>query len=404
MRLIKNLLIYILAILVILQCYSLLSMIMPNRYFYIAINLVLILLIISEKRIILNSQVGMLLICYIIFMALLFTSGYYRNFEFILSVYIPFPLFILFTMTKNNFERFMEYFTNVILVISILSLVFFVFGSLMGVIQPTGYYPYTEVGWGTNNYKDYYHLYCEGQTVFALGYSGVRNIALFVEGPMLTYVISLAMYYELFLRENGFRKIVIGVFIATIGTSFSTTGILIAILLMYIKFYEVIKQNKYIKYILTPFIIIVVGYLSLWVMKDKFASNVYSASARTDDILASFKCFFSDIFNGVGYQNLDAIEPYRSFLRTKAGLSTGLGAILAYGGLLWGIWYIIPLVMAVKNYILRSSSRNENGFIIMANALLLVTVVQNRVLCTMVNAIAWYFILKTKKAIRMKGI
>ena len=137
MRLIKNLLIYILAILVILQCYSLLSMIMPNRYFYIAINLVLILLIISEKRIILNSQVGTLLICYIIFMALLFTSGYYRNFEFLLSVYIPFPLFILFTMTKNNFERFMEYFTNVILVISILSLVFFVFGSLMGVIQPT---------------------------------------------------------------------------------------------------------------------------------------------------------------------------------------------------------------------------------------------------------------------------
>ena len=46
-----------------------------------------------------------------------------------------------------------------------LSLIFFVFGSLMGIIKPTGYYPYTEIGWGKNNYSDFYHLYCEGQTV-----------------------------------------------------------------------------------------------------------------------------------------------------------------------------------------------------------------------------------------------
>ena len=101
---------------------------------------------------------------------MLFISGYYRNFEFLLSVYLPFPLFLLFIMNTNSLEWFMEAFTNIIFIICILSLIFFVFGSLMGIIKPTGYYPYTEIGWGKNNYSDFYHLYCEGQTVVALYY------------------------------------------------------------------------------------------------------------------------------------------------------------------------------------------------------------------------------------------
>ena len=328
------------------------------------------------------------------FLHSLFTSGFYRNFEFVLSIYLPFPLFLIFIMNSNNLEKFMEAFTNVVFMISALSLVFFVLGSLLNIIQPTGYYPYTEIGWGTNNYRDFYHLYCEGQTVFALGYSGVRNIALFVEGPMLTYVISFALYYELFFRRLGFRKIVIVTFIITVATSFSTTGILIAIFLMYIKFYEIVKKSKVIKYLIIPIVICIVGYSLFWVVEDKFVSNVYSASARADDILASFKCFFSDIFNGVGYQNMEAIAPYRLFKRTGAGLSTGLGAILAYGGVLWGFWYITPFIIAIVNYIKKPKIRIKMAFIIMAFALLLVTVVHSRVLCTIINAICWYFILQ----------
>ena len=62
---------------------------------------------------------------------------------------------------------------------------------------------------------------------------------------MLTYVIGFAMYYELFFRSLGFRKSFIGVFIITIATSFSTTGILIVIFLMYMKFYDFVKKNKF---------------------------------------------------------------------------------------------------------------------------------------------------------------
>ena len=46
---------------------------------------------------------------------------------------------------------------------------------------------------------------------------------------------------------------------------------------------------------------------------------------------------------------MDAIESYRLFKRSNAGLSTGVGAILAYGGLLWGSWYIVPFIVAIAN-------------------------------------------------------
>lgn len=98
MKYVKKILIYLLAILVILQCYSLLSMIVPNRYFYISINLLLIFLIFCELKIKRNLRIEMLIIGYLSLVTLLFTSGFYRNFEFVLSIYLPFPLFLIFIM------------------------------------------------------------------------------------------------------------------------------------------------------------------------------------------------------------------------------------------------------------------------------------------------------------------
>ena len=400
MKLLKNSLTYILALLIILQCYSLLSMLLPNRYFYIAIAVLLLTIIFCGKKIKQKNSLLLLGIIYVVIMFTLLVNVYYRNMEFLFSVIIPFPLFLMYSIKRENIEGFFEAYTNIVFVIACLSLFFFIFGSVLGIVKETGYYPYTTVGWGTNNYHDYYHLYCEGQEVYALGYSGVRNIALFVEGPMLTYVLSIAFYYELFLREKGYRKIYIFVMILTYITSFSTTGLLLVLGLLYLKFYTDIKNNKFVRYLFVPLIIALVIYGGVFILKDKFVSNVYSSSVRTDDILASFKCFLANCINGVGYQNLHALDPFRRFFRNNAGLSTGLGAIFAYGGFTWGIWYLIPLIIAIKNYILEPKSRKIMGLILMLNALLLVTVVHSRILCTITNALSWTFILQTRRNIK----
>ena len=94
---------------------------------------------------------------------------------------------------------------------------------------------------------------------------------------------------------------------------------------------------------------------------------------------------------------MKAIDPYRSLKISDPGLSTGIGAILAYGGMEWGIWYFIPFIIAIKNYITNKNNKKNMTFVIMSFFLLLVTVVQNRILCTVVNSVCWYIVLNEKK-------
>lgn len=388
---------YTLALLIILNCYSLVCMIYPNQIFYILTNINFVLLFLLRGKIKLRKNISVLIAAYIFCMLLLIIRGFF-SYEFILSCVLPFVLAALYFDRTDVVLEFWEKYTNIIAVICLLSLVFFVFASNLHLISPTAIYSPDEVGWGTNVYKDYFHLYCEGQEVYALGYSGVRNIALFVEGPMLTFVGCLALYYELFLRVKGIRKIVAASLIIAIASSLSTTGLLLIAIMLYLRFYDKIKKNKLIKFAILPIVVVVLVYLSVYVVQDKFANNVYSASVRVDDILSTLKCFVSDPINGIGYNNLRGIDPFRLYRRADAGLSTGLGGILAYGGLLWGVWYVIPVILAVKKYISHPKYRNFLGFIFLYIALLIVTVVQSRILCTVCMTMSWIITMDPKIA------
>ena len=378
-------------------------MIIPNRYFYLTILAVVGGLIFLGKKIKMSRNVLFLAIGYTAGMCLLFASSSYRTMEFLCCVVLIFPLFVVYANDSDNRYDFMEAYTNIMLVISALSLFFFVFSSLLGIIKPTGYYPHTLIGWGRNNYYDYYHLYCEGQVISALGYRGIRNISIFVEGPMLAYTLSIALYYELFFRKKGFRKWAVITAILTIITSFSTTGYILVMLLLYFKFRDVIRRYKYFKLLMIPLLLVAVVYGVNYIITDKLANNIGSTTIRIDDIWTCLKCFAGNVIKGVGYQNIDGLGIYRTIQRSNAGLSTGLGGILAYGGLVWGIWYLIPLITAVKRFITVSESRCNMGFVLMVMFLLGVTVVHSRVLCTVINAMCWLLIIQKNNAYNIGG-
>lgn len=128
MKLLKNSLTYILALLIILQCYSLLSMLLPNRYFYIAIAVLLLTIIFCGKKIKQKNSLLLLGIIYVVIMFTLLVNVYYRNMEFLFSVIIPFPLFLMYSIKRENIEEFFEAYTNIVFVIACLSLFFFIFG------------------------------------------------------------------------------------------------------------------------------------------------------------------------------------------------------------------------------------------------------------------------------------
>lgn len=123
MKYLRKIGIYLLIILIIIQCYSLLSMIISNKYFYIVIDLLMLLLILSKKKIKMKKSYLIIAGIYVLVLSTLFISGYFRNLEFIFSVILPFPLFIIYLQGDNALE-IGEIYTNIVFVIALLSLFF----------------------------------------------------------------------------------------------------------------------------------------------------------------------------------------------------------------------------------------------------------------------------------------
>ena len=89
---------------------------------------------------------------------------------------------------------------------------------------------------------------------------------------------------------------------------------------------------------------------------------------------------------------MKVVNSYCEIYREIPGLSTGMGAVFAFGGILLGMWYLIPIVVALYKFVCYPEERNKMGLVILVGALFCVTIVQTRVLCTMMNAINWLII------------
>lgn len=215
----------------------------------------------------------------------------------------------------------------------------------------------------------------------------------FVEAPMFNYVLCLALYYELFLNRANFRKLHTAILIVALITTFSTTGLISAIILLTIKYYS--RMKKWVQFILLPAILALCIIIVYIFVLDKVNNNFHSTSVRMDDIQSCTKCFLDNFWIGAGYENMSALRRYR-ILNVGDTLSSGLSGILAFGGVLLGIWYVLPIFIAIIRFI-KNINRSQMGWILFTSLLLVFTVVQTRVLCTMVNAISWIYIFEAKK-------
>jgi hypothetical protein len=134
------------------------------------------------------------------------------------------------------------------------------------------------------------------------------------------------------------------------------------------------------------------GYL---LIIEKLSTGYTSTMVRIDDILACGKCFLKNPLYGTGYQNIESLNPYRLVLRANAGLSSGLGGIFAFGGIMWGFWYVCPIVVSIFQICKKRRINLYYLFNILMGCLLLVTVVQNKVISVMFCALSWIVILES---------
>ena len=211
----------------------------------------------------------------VLFLLVLFIFGLYRT--------------SIDSINHNSLEL-MKKIINVVFVLAIISIVFWILGSVLKVLETN-----VEIIVTRNkiiqNIKGYYHLYYESQMENTFGFNFYRNCGIFYEAPKYSLLLSIALMMEVFLvkRKVTFKAIML---IVTIISTFSLTGIVLVVFVVLSNF-MISKSNlkifSYIKWVsifsLILITLIIIGNL----LNVKSTTNSYSD--RLDDYIAGYKAW-----------------------------------------------------------------------------------------------------------------
>lgn len=285
----------------------------------------LILILTGGKKYRLQPLTPLFFIIYVLWALVLYFNGTGDN-TFILKFFGIFPLLILY-LALGGFSRFKEILkavVNVMLLISVVSLFFYILGTVLNII------PSTEIiysDWAGTYFPSWFNIYFEAQPF--------RNCGIYPEAPMYNICLVVALSSEYFFFERNKWKII--VFVIAILTSTSTTGIfaLLGLILLHVlgKLHEgslsPIKTAFTIVVILFTFIIVL--YIGNDVLEMKSQTDSYAD--RTVHIKRALTIFQQNVFLGSGYG------------KNGVGSSNSLFIILADGGIWMSLLYGFSLVL-----------------------------------------------------------
>ena len=289
----------------------------------------------------------------IIFVVVLFSVSTDNLFRF-LSRFIIFPFCVLYFASAASVEQktyLFKSFVNWAALIAWISVLFFG-ASTIGMIGESGL---IKADWfGT--YGNYYNLYFSSpyQMIDWFGTGIRRNLGIFVEGPMYMIVLIMALLFSLVIKDYyPIAKWKVNGIVLAILTTASVTGYIFLMLIGFIctvyKYRN--KQNQMIVGT-TGFLLAAVAGCALFIAKSGTASYI----ARFDDYIAGNRCWLQSPMIGNGYENIDLLRRYMSTNREwNQGFSNTIFSVLAYGGLV----FVVPFVMPVVHGILHASSEHD---------------------------------------------
>lgn len=266
-----------------------------------------------------------------------------------LLIYFFYQFFLM-----GDYVHFFLKFRNIVIIIAVMSLFFWIL-SLLGV--PTN--SSTIVNWGVNsNINGYWNLHYIAQgNISFLGFSLIRNTGIFVEAPMFSYVLCVALQIELFINPK-LNKINCLILLVTIFSTTSTGGMIVSLISLF--YYIVLSKKVGIDYfralicILAFLAVIIVIY---YLLTNKYNSDWSSSyNIRMDDYKAGIESWKQHIIFGNGIGNYDSIVKFMNPQRLYAsqyingitGFSNGITMVLAYGGIALLMFYLLPTIFGIK--------------------------------------------------------
>ena len=312
--------------------------------FYGTVFLCLLLLLYSKRPVRLE---GILIVYFFGSFLPLFNVYPGAEKQYIKLYWVILPLFMLYfiSLRRVSFDRissFLIKYSNIVTILALISLIYWVLGSNLELIQPTMFVPNSWKGDGVSLIPTYHFIYFETQQSSFMGYETVRNSGIFNEGPMYNMILCVALSMELFLRprKSLWRIIVLAI---TIVTTFTTTGfffLTFAGAWIVFKFFS--QKGRFLLLTILPLLVIGVMNFSESVVEDKESSSGEgSLRSRTTDILTCIEIGMDNPLLGQGLFTKKAAEAEGG----TYGYSNSLFTLFADGGLYTVFLYVAALVL-----------------------------------------------------------
>lgn len=303
-----------------------------------------------------------------------------------LDVIIMFTLLYYALYCNDKLPRVMQFYVDIVTIIGIISLLFWILGSNLHLINTNKYILST---WSSfNNWAQlvpsYFNIYFEPQQINGL----IRNSAIFPEAPMASLHFTVALSIEWLLRKNDkFHIAKLVILIICIISTFSSTGYIAVILLVCYKI--LLSKNAFISRIKPVIIVVViVGIIVIQnILSQKLVTE--SGSIRIDDYVAAYNAWKDNPIMGLGIAS-SKIQNYMSLWRGyNLGFSNTIMDILAHGGIYVSLIYVLALIYSIKESF-KYKNWNMLMFIIIVIYLLFTTLFTNTLLLFNVLALIIY--------------
>lgn len=230
---------------------------------------------------------------------------------------------------------------------NILSFSFYIFIEILGIDLPYSIF--------TNDflplYRNYFWLYFQRPGLYEnLGSFYIsRNCMIFTEPGLYAFFLDLMLFYVYFIKNNSKLFEIILIWICLI-TTFSTTGIIVALLILarYLLMKRVING---IAFILLKKITIIITTLSVicCLMLSKEVGHPFSYTTRLFDFIYGIELFLKKPFFGWGYTNTEIFKQGAlAYFDLERGNSNGITGILMQLGMFGAALFIIPLYKLKK--------------------------------------------------------
>lgn len=347
---------HLLVISLILNCHSVYQHGLINLHFDVLSCLLLIFMVLcgNEK---IGRQSFITIGKYIIFIIPV-TIQALRHSNYILSFFAKYVLFavcmfVAFYQNTKLIKDLIRIFTNIMLIICIISLIFYFLSTILHIIPSSGDFT---VNWGSvHNITNYFGIYFESSRGSLFGY---ENSAIFTESPVFDALICTATTFHLFYIEEKPSKGKSIIFYLSILTTFGTMGYIYILLsfvgILYIHALNK-KTNKHNKLILICALLAVLPFASvvvLWILWRKSQTG-YSFLLRSDDLMIALRVLKEHPILGVGFGDNNYFSIYANQNRihwsaTGGGQSSDFAYLIASGGSYFMLFYITSLWKGIK--------------------------------------------------------